>query len=71
MGLISDFLSMFFGSGRNMIVETAEVFRENAESGRLSTQGSPNSAGTRSRLFLCRIRVRGAATRLRSNSSAR
>lgn len=33
MGLINDFLGMLFGSGRNVIVETAQVFRENAEAG--------------------------------------
>lgn len=33
MGLIQGFLSMMFGSGRNVIRETAEVFTENAEAG--------------------------------------
>lgn len=33
MGLIQGFLSLMFGSGRNVIRETAEVFTENAESG--------------------------------------
>lgn len=33
MGLISKLLPMFFGSGRNVIKQTAEVFRENAEAG--------------------------------------
>ncbi|MDB2369000.1 holin family protein [Octadecabacter sp.] len=32
MGLIERILGTFFGNGRNVIVETAEVFRENAES---------------------------------------
>lgn len=31
MGMITDFLGMLFGSNRNIVVETAEVFRENAE----------------------------------------
>lgn len=31
MGMIRDFFGMFFGGGRNVIVETAEVFRVNAE----------------------------------------
>mgnify|MGYP000029418032 CR=1 FL=1 len=33
MGLIHGFLSLMFGSGRNVIRETAEVFTENAEAG--------------------------------------
>jgi len=32
MGLIERVLSTVFGDGRNVIVETAQVFRENAES---------------------------------------
>ncbi len=31
MGMMRDFLMMFFGSGRNVVAETAEVFRVNAE----------------------------------------
>ena len=31
MGMIRDFFAMFFGGGRNVIVETAEVFQVNAE----------------------------------------
>lgn len=31
MGVMQDFLSMLFGANRNILVETAEVFRENAE----------------------------------------
>ncbi|UXX83929.1 holin family protein [Roseovarius pelagicus] len=31
MGLIEKLVSLVFGSGRNVIVETAEVFRENTE----------------------------------------
>ena len=33
MGLISDVLTFLFGGGRNVVRETAEVFRENAEKG--------------------------------------
>ena len=33
MGLIDTLLNLLFGSGRNAVVETAHVFRENAESG--------------------------------------
>lgn len=33
MGVIGDLLAMVFGSGRNVVRETAEVFRENAEAG--------------------------------------
>ncbi|MCE8008056.1 holin family protein [Aestuariivita sp.] len=33
MGLIGRLLSALFGDGRNVVVETAEVFRENAEAG--------------------------------------
>ncbi len=33
MGLISGLLGLLFGSGRNVVRETAEVFRENSESG--------------------------------------
>lgn len=32
MGVISEILSVIFGSNRNVLRETAEVFRENAES---------------------------------------
>ena len=31
MGLITDFIGMLFGNNRNVLVQTAEVFRENAE----------------------------------------
>lgn len=31
MGLISQFMSLFFGNSRNAVVEVAEVFRENSE----------------------------------------
>lgn len=33
MGLISQIIGLIFGDGRNVIRETAEVFRENAENG--------------------------------------
>ena len=33
MGLIEKILGLVFGSGRNVVAETAEVFRENAEAG--------------------------------------
>lgn len=33
MGLIERILTAIFGGGRNVVVETAEVFRENAEAG--------------------------------------
>ncbi|MBZ8119601.1 holin family protein [Roseovarius sp. LXJ103] len=33
MGIIERILSSVFGGGRNILVETAEVFRENAEAG--------------------------------------
>ena len=33
MGLIERILSAFFGGGRNVVAQTAEVFRENAEAG--------------------------------------
>lgn len=33
MGLIAQLLNLVFGGGRNVVAETAEVFRENAEAG--------------------------------------
>ena len=33
MGLISGLMQFLFGDGRNVVAETAEVFRENAEAG--------------------------------------
>lgn len=33
MGMIADLISVFFGRGRNVVTETAQVFRENAEAG--------------------------------------
>ncbi|HAR53150.1 holin family protein [Roseovarius nubinhibens] len=35
MGLMAEILRLIFGNGRNVIAETAEVFRENAEAGSL------------------------------------
>lgn len=31
MGVVSEFMGMLFGSNRNVLVETAQVFRENSE----------------------------------------
>ncbi|MFV2035152.1 MAG: holin family protein, partial [Halocynthiibacter sp.] len=33
MGLIANLLNLIFGGGRNVVAETAQVFRENAEAG--------------------------------------
>ena len=33
MGLITGFIQFLFGDGRNVVAETAQVFRENAENG--------------------------------------
>jgi hypothetical protein len=33
MGMIADLISVFFGRGRNVVAETAQVFRENTEAG--------------------------------------
>lgn len=33
MGLIGNLFNLVFGNGRNVVVETAQVFRENAEAG--------------------------------------
>ena len=33
MGLISSIMTFLFGDGRNVVAETAQVFRENAENG--------------------------------------
>jgi hypothetical protein len=33
MGLITGFMQFLFGDGRNVVAETAQVFRENAENG--------------------------------------
>lgn len=37
MGLIEKVFTLIFGGGRNVLVETAEVFRENAEAGAART----------------------------------
>ena len=39
MGLIGGIIELLFGSGRNVVKETAEVFRENAEAGAERTLG--------------------------------
>ncbi|WP_298969841.1 holin family protein [uncultured Roseobacter sp.] len=38
MGLITGILNVLFGNGRNMITDTAEVFRENTEEGAARSQ---------------------------------
>ncbi len=44
MGMISEVLSVVFGSNRNVLRETAEVFRENAEAGALRGHDSQMAA---------------------------
>jgi len=44
MGLIEGALSLIFGGGRNLVKETAEVFRENAESGATREAGMRGEA---------------------------
>lgn len=39
MGLIGGIIELLFGSGRNVVKETTEVFRENAEAGAERTLG--------------------------------
>ena len=46
MGLISRLLGLVFGNGRNVVVETAQVFRENAEAGAMRAQGVQTQAMT-------------------------
>lgn len=46
MGVISDILSIVFGSNRNVLRETAEVFRENAEAGAMRGHDSQIAALT-------------------------
>ncbi len=46
MGLISRLLGLVFGNGRNVVVETAQVFRENAEAGAIRAQGVQTQAMT-------------------------
>jgi hypothetical protein len=46
MGMISDILSIVFGSNRNVLRETAEVFRENAEAGAMRGHDSQIAALT-------------------------
>jgi len=40
MGLISGLMAFFFGDGRNVVVETAEVFRENTEKGAIRAESA-------------------------------
>lgn len=49
MGLISTLLNLIFGDGRNVLRETAEVFRPNAEAdaGRMAAQNAAALASTR------------------------
>ena len=44
MGLIGKLIAVLFGSGRNAVVETVEVFRENAEAGALRQAGQREQA---------------------------
>ena len=46
MGLIGRILEMVFGQGRNVVAETAEVFRENAEAGARRAQDAQAQAMT-------------------------
>lgn len=44
MGVMQDFWGMLFGSNRNVIVETAQVFRENAENAAVRTAEAQSAA---------------------------
>ncbi|MCA0872864.1 holin family protein [Seohaeicola saemankumensis] len=44
MGVIADLLGLVFGGGRNVVRETAEVFRENAEAGAARAAGVQGQA---------------------------
>ena len=44
MGMISEILSVIFGGNRNVLRETAEVFRENAEAGAVRGHGAQMAA---------------------------
>jgi len=46
MGLIEKIFTMIFGGGRNVVAETAEVFRENAEAGAVRTTALQTQALT-------------------------
>ena len=46
MGLIGQILGAIFGNGRNVVVETAQVFRENAEAGAARAQNVQAQAMT-------------------------
>ena len=44
MGLIDGMMTLLFGSGRNVIRDTAEVFRENAEAGAVRAAAHQDAA---------------------------
>ena len=44
MGLIERIMTMIFGSGRNVVAETVEVFRENREKGAVRDAGQRDAA---------------------------
>jgi len=44
MGLVSDFMGMLFGHNRNVLVETAQVFRENSENAGVRQAALPLAA---------------------------
>ncbi len=46
MGIVSDIFRVVFGGGRNVVRETAEVFRENAEAGAQRVYGVQGQAMT-------------------------
>lgn len=46
MGIVSDIFRVIFGGGRNVLRETAEVFRENAEAGAQRAYGVQGQAMT-------------------------
>ena len=46
MGIVSDIFRVVFGGGRNVVRETAEVFRENAEAGAQRAYGVQGQAMT-------------------------
>lgn len=44
MGLIGKFMSAIFGDGRNVLVDTVQVFRENAENGAVRDADAKSAA---------------------------
>lgn len=44
MGLITGMMGFLFGNGRNVVIETAEVFRENAEGRAVRTANAKSEA---------------------------